>query len=114
MKLGLVVAIVVGAVTLGAGGVFVAEQLYWSNELKVQLAEKDRLMAGLRADIVDLTSGLDSLQQTNAEMQALIEASLTASAEVARSNQSSVEKVRSIIGRLQKLQEALRAQGVIE
>lgn len=108
MKIGWMVA-VLSAALAGAGATFVVEQLYWDNELKVQLAEKDRLIAELNADLVGLREGLGALQKTNADMRRLIDGSLAETADVAKSNQSSLEKVRSIIVRLQKLQTEIKA-----
>jgi len=88
---------------LGAGTASVVESLYWQEQLKVQLAEKDRLVAGLRQDLDQLRSGVGALKETNANMRGLIESSLKDSGDVARSNKSSVEKLRAIIVRLEHL-----------
>ena len=111
MKVGLMAALVVGAATLGAGGAFVAQQVYWDHELKVQLAEKDKLIQGLQDDLTGLRTGLGKLQKTNAAMQGLIDASLVDTGEVAKSNQGSLEKLRAIIVRLQRLQNDLKSTG---
>ena len=113
-KILLVVVLGVAAVSLGAGSVFVIDQWYWQDQLKVQLAEKDRLIADLHKDLDDLRTGLGTLQQTNMAMRNLIDASLKDSGEVARSNKSSVEKLRAIIVRLEQLQTNAQSQNAAD
>lgn len=97
----------------GAGVVFVADKVYWEQELKVQLAEKDQIIADLNTDLQELRTGLDALGRTNKAMRGLIDASLKDAAEVAKSNRTSVERLRAIIVRLETLSQALAAEGAL-
>ncbi len=103
-----------GLVTFGAGavGVIVYDNFYWDKELRVQLAEKDKMLTALRDDIAALKQGLGSLSYKNAAMVTLIDASMDDTAALARSNQSAIEKVQSVIKRLARLQADLRASAL--
>jgi hypothetical protein len=103
----LAAAVLVATFGLGAGTVFVADKISWDKDFALRIAEKDRLLAGLQADLGSLRSELGSLQATNAAMRGLIDASLKDSAEVAQSNRSSVEKLRAVIAKIEALQKAL-------
>jgi len=101
------VGMVAAALGLGVGLTVLAENWYWDNELKAQLAQKDELMGELKRELEDLSAGVGALKETNDSMRTLIETSLKESTEVARSNRSSVEKLRAVILRLEALQRAV-------
>lgn len=111
MKTRTAIGVAALAAVLGGAGAWVAGALYWDQELQSQLAEKDRLLAELRSDADRLRGGLEGLQKTNTAMRSLIDASLHDAAEVARSNRTTLEKLRGIIARLEELQRAVSAPG---
>lgn len=94
---------------LGAAVALLADKLFWDNELKLQLAQREQVIADLQSDLSVLRSGLDTLKTTNDTLRHLIDASLKDAAEVARSNKSSVEKLRGVIVRLEALKASLAA-----
>ncbi len=103
--------LILGLVSLGvgAGGVAVYDNFYMDKELKTQLAEKDKMMAALNDDITNLKQGLGSLSDKNAAMVKLIDSSMDDTVSLAKSNQSAIEKIQSIIKRVAKLQADLHA-----
>jgi len=99
------------ALFVGAGGAVVVDRVFWDNELRVQLAEKDTLLAALNADLDATRKGLDDLKATNATMRTLIDDAWKDTAEVARSHASALEKLRAVIVRLEALQKSLEEGG---
>jgi hypothetical protein len=110
MKLLSTVILGLASVGVGAGGVAVYDNFYWDKELRTQLAEKDKMMASLNDDIKNLKQGLGTLSDKNAAMLTLIDSSMDDTAALAKSNQSAIEKIQSVIKRLAKLQADLHAQ----
>lgn len=99
------------ALVVGAAGALVVDRVFWDNELKTQLAERDALVAGLNADLETARQGLNDLKTTNAAMRRLIDDTWTDTAVVARSQASSLEKLRAVIARLEALQKSLEQGG---
>lgn len=100
------------AFAVGAGVILVIDRTLWDQELRQQLAEKDALMADLNAELSTARRGLEALGTTNATMRRLIDDAWNDTSEVARSHSSALEKLRSVIARLEALQEAL--QGTVD
>lgn len=99
------------ALFVGAGGAVVVDRVFWDNELKEQLAEKDALLAELNADRDAMRQGMETLQTTNTHMRTLIDEAWKDTAEVARSHSSALEKLRAVIARLEALQKSLEEGG---
>lgn len=77
------------------------------SSLQAQLAEKEALMAALSGDISTLRSELGHLKDSNAALLASVEASLSDASAIAKSNRSSLEKLRAVIQRLEALRKAI-------
>jgi hypothetical protein len=104
--------LIFGLAAAGAGSACVAayDNFFWDKELRAQLADKDKRLAALNDDIVNLKQGLGTLSDKNTAMLTLIDSSLDDTAALARGNQSAIEKIQSVIRRLAKLQADLRAK----
>lgn len=95
------------AFAVGAGVALVIDRTLWDHELRQQLAEKEALMAELNAELNTARRGLEALRTTNATMRTLIDDAWQDTSDVARSHASTLEKLRSVIARLEALQGAL-------
>jgi len=99
------------ALLVGAAGALVVDRVFWDNELKQQLAERDTLLAGLNADLDSARKGLDAAKATNAAMRKLIDEAWYDTAEVSRSQATTLAKLRAVIARLEVLQKSLEQGG---
>ena len=111
MKLVSTIVFALAAAGAGAAGWGLYDRFAAERELRGQLAEKDRVIAALNGDVADLRRGLGSLSDKNAALMTLVGTSLEDTAALAKSNQSALEKVQSVIRRLAKLQADLLDAG---
>ena len=107
MKFLAILGLCVAAAGVGAGTVFVADKIYWDNELKVQIAGKDKMLADLEADRTALRSDMDTLQRLNTEMRAGIVSAMSKASAVVKNAKSAQERLEGVLTQLLVLQAAI-------
>lgn len=105
-KWGRALVLVAVFATGAIAGAFVYQSLSQVS-LQSQLAEKEVLMTALQEDIATLRSDLGRLKAANAALLASVDATLSDASDIAKSNRSSLEKLRSVIQRLEGLRATL-------